>query len=181
MLASLILAHPLIALLFTLVLLWFVVATAPAMATFGRRTVGGGSGQTIMVTADGKPEWKHGGITVDWSTVTALGADTVVDGRTILTGDKYLRYGTVVGKITANGKYGPIDTTAVDGRQTATRGSVYVLNETVVLSDPNSDHPPVFEGGRVYRDRLNIAGANQITEANFLAAFPRITLVRETA
>lgn len=151
------------------------------MSTVGRRTITGGSSNRIMITADGKPLWKQGGITIDWSTVTALGSDTVVDGRTILTGDKYIRYGTPLGKITASGKYGPIDTSVVDGRQTMTRGAVYILNETQVLSDENSDHPPVLEGGLVYRDRLNIAGANQATEANLLLALPELRLVRETA
>jgi hypothetical protein len=252
------------------------------MSSFGRNTITGGSGNRIMITADGKPEWKHGGVTIDWTTVAALGADTVVDGRTISSGDKYIRYGTplttvktsevqtvtltaatggtftltlsgqTTGAIAYNaaasavqtaiaalsnvgsgnvvvtgsdggpytvtfsnslgnlatmtatdsttgtghgvavasvsdtggpnsvGKYGPIDTSVTDGRQTATRGTVYLLNETVVKSDERSDHPAVLEGGLVWRDRLNIAGSNQITEANLLVAMPRLRLVRET-
>lgn len=158
-----------------------VVALAPAMSTVGSRTITGGSGTRIMITADGKPEWKHGGITLDWSTVTALGADTVVDGRTIFAGDKYIRYGTPLDVITASGKYGPVDTTVADGREAMAAGQTYLLNETVVQSDEMSDHPAVLEGGLVYRARLNIGGVGQATEANLLLAMPRLRLVRETA
>jgi hypothetical protein len=54
-------------------------------------------GRSIQVSADGKPEMKSGGITLDWGTVTALAADTTyLDGETVLAGQKVLRYGQVV-------------------------------------------------------------------------------------
>lgn len=64
--------------------------------SFGRQvleTVGG----SIQVSADGKPEMKMGGVTVDWSTISALSADTTYeDGVTVLSGEKVLRYGQVL-------------------------------------------------------------------------------------
>ena len=40
------------------------------MPTYGRRTLGS-TGVAIQVSADGSPEWKAGGVTIDWATVTA--------------------------------------------------------------------------------------------------------------
>lgn len=51
---------------------------------------------------------KRAGITIDAATVTAN-----ADGMKIVKG------GTVMGKVTATGKYGPYDNAAVDGRATA--------------------------------------------------------------
>ncbi|AJW76992.1 head decoration protein [Marinitoga sp. 1155] len=46
----------------------------------------------------------------------------VIDSSTVTAdsdGDKILKAGTILGKITASGKFGPYDSTATDGRQTA--------------------------------------------------------------
>ena len=51
---------------------------------------------------------KRAGITIDYTTVTANS-----DGRRIIKG------GTLIGKITASGKYGPYSDAASDGRQVA--------------------------------------------------------------
>lgn len=153
------------------------------MASFGRNTVGVATGNPIMVSADGLTgEFKHAGVTIDWATVTAVGSDTTLtDGTVVKSGDKYLRYGTVLDVITASGKYGPVHTGVVDGREAMARGQSYILNRTVVMSDLGSDHPPVLEGGLVWWDRVVKDGANEPTSANILTAFPNIRLVRETA
>lgn len=52
---------------------------------------------------------KRVGITIDYTTVTAD-----ADGRRIIKG------GTVLGKITASGKYAPYDNTLANGREVAT-------------------------------------------------------------
>lgn len=251
------------------------------MGTFGLQT-GVATGSEIEVIADGLYYgFKTGGVTMDWSTVSAVGSDTTLpNGRIVKTGDKYLRHGQVICMIgtgevqtidlsagpdpTAgtfiinwNGQsttalafnasaadvqaamealnnvsegdlvvtksgyiytftwlprlgnvaaptvtssltgsatqsvtiatgtagvgtnlYGPYDSTASDGRQTLTRGRCFVLNKSVVYSDPRSDHPAAFDAGLVYKARLrtneNDPGLNLATFANFLTAFPAI-------
>jgi hypothetical protein len=64
--------------------------------TYGRRTFGS-TGLPIQVTADGSPEWKAGGITIDWATVTAeVTARTLTDGTVIAAGAKGLEFGTIL-------------------------------------------------------------------------------------
>lgn len=72
------------------------------MAAFGRQTLIA-AGNQIQVTADGKPEWKTGGVTIDWNTVVAIsGSDfqIPIELTTVPVGQKYLRYGQVLTKIT---------------------------------------------------------------------------------
>lgn len=77
------------------------------MTTYGRQVLAQ-TGTAIAVSADGAPEWKLGGITIDWSTVIAVAADTDPgDGNIIKAGHKGLKYGTVLTRITASGKYAP--------------------------------------------------------------------------
>jgi hypothetical protein len=155
------------------------------MSTYGR-TILESTGRTIQLTADGRPEMKVGGITIDWSTVAAVaGADvTLLDGVLVKIGEKYLRYGQFVAKITASGKYGPYDPGAADGRQTITKGEFYVLNETMKEDDLTSDHPAAQFGGLVFKSRLiATAGAASLaagpTYANVEANLPRIAYVPE--
>lgn len=243
-------------------------------------------GRIVMASADGAPEWKTGGITVEWGVVTAVGSDTVLaDGITVKAGDKYLRYGQVMARITnagtvtvtgtptggtftltvtsqrtgvaattatiaynaaasavqtaltalANvgagnatvtgsaggpytvtfadslgsmtvalgtnsltggtapsvtvtaggisgtsaGKYGPADTSASDGRQTLAEGSTFIVNSTVIQSNLGSDHPAVFDGGKIFPDRLIVGGANQPTLASVKSALPRLKSVTD--
>lgn len=71
------------------------------MSTFGRTVLTPATGRPVAVSADGAPEYKMGGITLDWSTVTAVGSDTTYpDGATALAGQKILRYGQILTKIT---------------------------------------------------------------------------------
>lgn len=149
---------------------------------FGR-TVLGTVGSSVQLIADGNGRHKIGGVTVDWATVAAVsGSDvTVNDGVVVKIGSKYLRYGQVLTKITASGKYGPYDPAASDGRQTLARGDCYLVNRTVVNEDPRSDYPEVIDGGRVWFDRLIQAGTGTAslaagpTKANLETAFPTLT------
>jgi hypothetical protein len=90
----------------------------------------------------------------------------------------------------ATGTYGPYSSAATDGRQNLSRGYCYILNETVTelgplgLGETASSHPGVFDGGRVWRARLKVGGANvtsiggnQPSVAAFETAFPRIAYV----
>lgn len=91
---------------------------------------------------------------------------------------------------TSAGNWGPYSSAATDGRQNLVRGRCAILNEDLVETGPlglaaaATDHPPVFEGGAVWRARLKIGGANptsiggnQPTAADFNTAFPRIRYV----
>src|SRR6516164_18682 len=54
-------------------------------------------GASIQVSADANPVCKVGGVTVDWSVVVAVSADTYLeDGFFCPNGEKYLRYGQVL-------------------------------------------------------------------------------------
>jgi hypothetical protein len=151
--------------------------------SFGRSTVGTATGNPVQVLSDGRTDgFKTGGVTLDWTTVTAVSgsAVTLADGTVVAIGDKYLRYGTILDKIDATGKYGPANTAAADGRQTLARGESFILNETVVESEVGSDHVPCFDAGLVFEDRLctneNVAALDNPTRANVLTAFPAIRI-----
>lgn len=152
------------------------------MATFGR-TIFENVGRSIQVTADGRPEMKQGGVSVDWATVAAVtGSDqTYLDGVIVKVGEKALRYGQVLTQITATKKYGPYDFAAADGRQTLTPGACFVVNETFREDEAASDHPPVLYGGLVFKGRLiATAGVHSLaagpTYTELLAALPRLQL-----
>jgi hypothetical protein len=155
------------------------------MATFGR-TIFETVGKSIQVTADGRPEMKTAGVSVDWSTVAAItGTDvTWLDGVVVKVGEKGLRYGQVLCKITASGKYGPYDPAAADGRQTLAPGDVYIVNESFREDEAASDHPPVLYGGVVWKNRLiATAGTHSLaagpTYTELLAVLPRLQFVNE--
>lgn len=160
------------------------------MSSFGR-TVTYQTGLPIQVSADGQPEVPIGGITIDWTTVTAVNADTTIgDGTIVPNGRKYLQYGQVLCKITSGGsagKYGPYNSAATDGRQNVSRGQAFILNRTQLelpLFGPgvlNSDHPQVISGGLVFLDRIQAGGAGQPAINALLAAFPRMRFVEGTA
>jgi hypothetical protein len=263
------------------------------MSSVGR-TVLGSTGRLVEVSADGKPENKTRGITIDWDTVVAAAAAvTLKDETPIAIGDKYLRYGQVLSRIgtaevqtytwtggptagsailafpatdthpaestsaiafnatavefaaalnalarfgisgatvartgagtagdpyvytvtynralgnvaqatathtftggttptvtpatttpgAGNGKFGPYNPAATDGRQTLSRGDVYILNRTLLESEKMSDHPEVIEGGRLWKERvLMTEGTASLalgpTRANVETYFPRVT------
>jgi hypothetical protein len=88
---------------------------------FGRTVLSNNSVLPTRVSADGSPKYKAGGGTIDWSTVAAVsGSDvTLPDGSVIKIGQKYLRYGQVVSKITT-GETQTITGTATSGSGTLT-------------------------------------------------------------
>jgi hypothetical protein len=158
------------------------------MSTFGRTTIDN-VGRSIQVTADGKPEMKQGGITVDWALVTAIsGSDvTWLDGLVVEVGAKALRYGQVMSLVTATGKYAPYDPAASNGQETLIKGKCFILNESMRQDEVASDYPPALFGGLVFLDRIIQSGtathtlALGPTLAELLAAFPRLQPVTETA
>lgn len=96
--------------------------------TYGRSTIAN-VGQSIKVTADGCPEMKQAGVTIDWTSVVAAPADIeLANGVQVVAGEKYLRYGQVItnisgGEITvltpAAGSSGDTFTVTVNGQTTA--------------------------------------------------------------
>lgn len=114
----------------------------------------------------------------------------VVGDSTDLTGgggDTFaINVATTTAGLGAGGKYGPYDPNATDGRQTLSRGNCFVLNHTVKengeingLNTGVTDHPQVFDGGTVWKDRvLMTTGAHTLaagpTVTEFETAFPRV-------
>lgn len=159
---------------------------------YGRTVLGVQSQQptTLLACPDG--EWKVGGITIDWTTIAAVsGSDvTLTDGTVIQIGKKYIRWGQVMTKITASGKFGPYDPAASDGRQTLTRGECFLINQAIINTNvlgfnvDEIDFKGALEGGTVFFDRLiqsGVAAASLAagpTLANLTAAFPRLRMMK---
>lgn len=156
-------------------------------------TVGSGQlGRPVSTIASGRPRYKTGGITICYPVITALGADTTVqaEGRTYKAGDKLVRFGTIMCKITSVvgssvvGQYGPYASGATDGRQTLTRGECFILDHSISqLADLASDITgAVYDSvpdGQVYMDRIASDGTNGVStnpaKAAILTAFPGIS------
>lgn len=154
------------------------------MSSFGQTTITT-VGRAPQVSADGRPEVKQIGVTIDWSLIAAVsGSDvTLNDGVTVKVGEKYLRYGQVICQVTTGGKYASYDPDATDGREALDPGETFVLNRTVKENDSKSDHAGVaIYGGPVFKDRvLATAGTHSLadgpTYAELLAALPRLQFV----
>src|SRR6266498_4264452 len=69
------------------------------MSTAGRQVLGR-TGRPVQVSADGRPLYRAYGVTLDWSTVTAVSVDTTLSDDTLVkAGDKYVRYGQILALI----------------------------------------------------------------------------------
>lgn len=143
-------------------------------------------GRSIQVLANAQgARWKPGAITMDWSTVPAVGSnastyytgDTVADGKItfednveVLTGEKVLRYGSII--------YRQNDGTfalATDAAPTTpARGETFIVNETWLEEDEMSDHPGALQAGLVFKDRILFGGSGQPSVAEVEAAMPGI-------
>jgi hypothetical protein len=81
------------------------------MATYGRQVLGA-VGRAVMVAVSMFMDWKTGGITIDWSIVTAAVTDTTLpDDNVIKAGQKGLRFGQILCRITQH----EIETVTVNG------------------------------------------------------------------
>ena len=128
------------------------------MGGYGQKTLGRiGSG--ITVSADGSPEAKTGGITIAWEGVTAAtNKATYLYSDDVEVGEKFIRYGTVLCKVTggaSDGKYAPHGATVSGGSLAAAgRGNWVILNRSIHEYDYLSDHVEAIIGGRVYKERI---------------------------
>jgi hypothetical protein len=134
-------------------------------------------GRSIQVSADGAPKYKAGGITVNWASVPACppnggtyygvtvanGQAEFEDGVIVKVGEKALRYGTVMIYDPAldlqpvtdgdpQGAYRPALTG--DMATLGTRSNTFIVNETWLEEDNNSNHIGVMDGGRMFRARI---------------------------
>lgn len=143
------------------------------------------TGRPVELTQDGRPEVAAFGVQVDWSTVDALGAKTTFpDGIVVEAGEKVLKVGQLLAKITSGptaGQYGPFDPSASDGRQTLTRGDAVLVNQLVHQNEYEWALPGGgITGGKVWKARLIQAGTGTASKAAgpqlaaLLAAFPRL-------
>lgn len=74
------------------------------MGTLGRNVLDYRSGYDDSIIAGSDAEWLMVGATVDWSVVPALDADlTLPNGRLIRAGQKYLRNGQLMARMSAGG------------------------------------------------------------------------------
>jgi hypothetical protein len=93
---------------------------------YGRTTLTNNSVFPTRVSADGSPQYKSGGGTVDWTTVSSLGSDTTdPDGSIVRSGLKRLRYGQVMTKITGDTNTATISGTPTGGTFTLTVTNPY--------------------------------------------------------
>ena len=150
---------------------------------YGKQTILQG-GREIRTIAKGDADWKAGGVTIDWSTVaTNAGGTTLPDGTVVPAGTKFLRYGQVLSRITASGKFGPADSGAADGRQTMTidkRGEAFVLDRTITEAEYGSNQVgDVFDGGTVFESRIIMASGVAPTRTQFVTMFPDITFIKD--
>jgi hypothetical protein len=81
------------------------------MSTFGRRVLST-TGRALMVAASMLAHWKRGGATIAWGTIAAAGSDaTLADDTPVKAGQKYLRYGQIVCRISQH----EVETLTVSG------------------------------------------------------------------
>lgn len=100
------------------------------MGTFGREVLTK-TGRDVAVLADLQDaQFKVGGITIDWSLITAAASDsTLVDQTPIKTGEKFLRFGQILTKVTQ----AEVQTVDLSGDDDPTGGtwSMTILGETL--------------------------------------------------
>lgn len=67
------------------------------MPTYGRQALAATGSPVMALAALDRVDWKPGGITIDWSTVTAVSVDTTLaDGAVIPAGQKGIEFGTIL-------------------------------------------------------------------------------------
>jgi hypothetical protein len=154
---------------------------------YGRTVLSQNSVFPTRVSADGKPQYKAGGITIDWSLITAASGDqTLADGSVI-------NYGQVLCRVASNGKYAPYDPSGTTGQEVLTNGRAFILDQTVtqyatgtaILSAVNDQIGEAIDGGSVWLARIIQSGVATHslsagpTLAELITAFPRLQLVRD--
>jgi hypothetical protein len=134
-------------------------------STYGR-TVLETVGASIQVSADHAPEWKGLGLTVDWATVAVAGADVnLEDGFFCPAGEKYIRYGQVLCRMTLQ----PAQTITVTG--TPTGGTFTVTGtrpDTGAVTTATVAYNAAVAGTQTAMDTIFGAGNTLVTGAGAL-------------
>jgi hypothetical protein len=136
-------------------------------STYGRQVLESW-GLSIQVCADSTPEWKPGGVTIDWGTVAAAGADVnLEDGFFTPAGEKYLRYGQVLTRLTIQ----PAQLITVTGGPT---GGTFTLTGTRPDTGVTSTQTVAFNAAvaatQTAMDAMFGAGNTLVTGAGALPA-----------
>lgn len=148
------------------------------MSSYGQYNLGGfGSG--IACTADGTPRAKVAGVHVFWPGVKALAAArTFKDADSVEAGERYIRYGTIIARVTAGatvdgispiGRFVPLIGTGAAGQYTTyngdatmavsvAEGDLFLVNRSKHEDEAFSDHVEALDGGRFYIRRLLVQG-----------------------
>jgi len=157
-------------------------------------------GRSIQLSADGAPKYKAGGITVNWASIPACPANagtyygqtvangqvTFEDGVVVKTGEKAIRYGSVMMFDSTLDIASVVDGDPNGGYRlaltgdTLKRSQTFLVNETWLEEDYNSNHIGVMDGGRMWRARLvksdtTVAGTNATNGEAPVAAYTSAT------
>lgn len=158
------------------------------MGSYGREELYKIGATGLTVTADGAPVAKVAAATLAWDAVPAhdVAERTFKHDDFVDSTEKFLRYGTVICRITSSttasevGKFMPYMTGTLSGGnlintlaavggitrvQSLAEGDVFVINESIHQGDRNSDYPVAIDGGRVYKRRLLVVGYGDGTES----------------
>ena len=119
------------------------------MGTLGTVQLGK-TGRSILVSADGRPKYKARGVTIDWSTVVAVGAQTELpDETTVPAGAKYLRYGQILTRIGAS----EVQTVTFTGGPTA-GSTILTFAETAEWAEEETSAIPWNATAQQFQDAL---------------------------
>lgn len=148
------------------------------MGTYGQRSISIGGRNANAFTNPSTVLPKPGSLTLDWNASgwpVGDGVTPLPDGTVVPAGVKYCRYGLPLAKITATGLYGPVDTTANDGRQIvdgSNQGSIYIKMQTTQQTDAHSDHvADVADNGNVFTARMFLTYPNAPSLAQLRTMF----------
>lgn len=152
------------------------------MSTYGRQLLTT-TGRDVMVLADLQDaQFKVGGITVDWSTIAAAGADTALTDQTpIKAGEKYLRFGQVMCKITQS----EVQTVDLSGADDPNGGTwdLTILGETVEDIAWNVSAATLQAAIRAaladveYADQITVSKSGFVYTINFPAELQNVAAV----
>lgn len=151
------------------------------MGSFGKNTMSKFSFGS-SVRASSIPEGVRSGV-IDWNLIPAVSEDTTFyDNVEVKAGEKCLRYGNVLIRITSEGTsknmFAIYDPEATDGRQRLERNNTFILDETICESDSDTN-PQLFDKGSVFKERLLVGGDNQPTWEDFNRAFPQVSFISD--
>lgn len=119
-------------------------------------------GREVSVIANGPVRYKVGGCVIDWTNIQPAASQTTIpqSGRVIRQGDHYLRFGTVLCRLTATGKFVPFSAPMAP---TTLNGAVVAGARTANLTSASNVNPGdtlrIAAGGGTLED-IVVQGVN---------------------